>query len=120
MAETGCILVVEDDPVVAMLSLDWLHQLGFAAIGPAASVNGALGLMETTPTLNAALLDCNLGREMVWPVADRVMERRLPFVFVTGYGQDHIPPRFAYVPVLTKPYSFEQFRAAVLPLLLGD
>jgi CheY-like chemotaxis protein len=120
MAETRCILVVEDDPVVAMLSLDWLHQLGFAAIGPAASVNGALRLMEATPTLNAALLDCNLGREMVWSVADRLIERRLPFVFATGYGQDHIPPRFAHVPVLTKPYTFERLRAAVSPMLLGD
>jgi CheY-like chemotaxis protein len=120
MAETGCILVVEDDPVVAMLSLDWLHQLGFAAIGPAASVNGALRLMEATPTLNAALLDCNLGREMVWPVADRLIVRRLPFAFATGYRQDVIPPRFADVPVLAKPYSFERLRSVVLPMLLGE
>ena len=102
-----------------MLSLDWLHQLGFAAIGPAASVNGALRLMEATPTLNAARLDCNLGREMVWPVADRLIERRLPFAFATGYGQDSIPSRFADVPVLTKPGSFERFRGAVLAMLGG-
>jgi hypothetical protein len=76
--------------------------------------------MEATPKLNAALLDCNLGREMVWPVADRLTERRLPFVFATGYGRHHVPPLFAHMPVLTKPYSFEQFRAAVLPMLLGN
>ena len=64
---------------------DMLEELGFAVLGPAGSVAAALMLLEgTRPT--AAVLDCNLGHEKVWPVAEWLQRERVPFVFSTGYG----------------------------------
>jgi CheY-like chemotaxis protein len=53
--------------------------------------------------LDAAILDVNLGGESVYPVADMLHARGIPFVFMTGYGSASIDPRFAMVPVLQKP-----------------
>ena len=51
----------------------------------------------------AAILDVNLGGELVYPVADLLSSRGIPFVFVTGYGRESIDRRFANAPVLEKP-----------------
>jgi CheY-like chemotaxis protein len=86
------ILIVEDDPVINVMLQDMLVKLRCMAVGPAGSVAAALSLIETTPLLDGAVLDCNLGGDKVWPVADRLVERRVPFVFSTGYGQAGIAP----------------------------
>jgi two-component SAPR family response regulator len=53
--------------------------------------------------VDAAVLDVNLGGEVVYPLADVLTADRVPFIFVTGYGPDEIERRFASVPVLQKP-----------------
>jgi CheY-like chemotaxis protein len=111
------VLVVEDDPIIGMMLRDMLRELKCEPVGPAGSVTAALKLLETTLALDAAVLDCNLGGEKVWPVADRLVARKLPFVFSTGYGQAGIEPRFKGIPVLNKPFPVKQLRSALLPLL---
>ena len=64
--------------------------------------------------LDAAILDVNLGGELVYPVADLLAAKGIPFIFVTGYGHESIDRRFAHNPILEKPVERE-----VLEELLG-
>jgi len=80
--------------------------MGFEVIGPAASVNEALALVEKVGSgLDAAILDINLRDERVYPVADRLSARHIPFVFTTGYDVAVIPENYAKVQRCEKPVS---------------
>ena len=61
------------------------------------------------------MLDCSLGREMVWPVADRLRSRNIPFVFSTGYGPAGVDPRFEGTPILNKPFPIRMLQQALVP-----
>lgn len=111
------VLIVEDDPIVGMMLQDMVQQLGCRSIGPAGSVAAALKLLNGTPSMDAAVLDCNLGCEMVWPVADRLRSHNIPFVFSTGYGEAGVDPRFVGAPVLNKPFAIRMLQRVLMPLL---
>lgn len=98
------ILVVEDEELIGLMLVDVLEDFGAAVIGPAATVAEALHLLSQGEP-SAALLDLSLKGEVVYPVADRLAERGVPFVFITGYGQGHLVARHALAPVLTKPFG---------------
>lgn len=100
------LLVVEDEELIGMMLTDLLEELGAAVVGPAASVGEALPLAEETVT--GALLDLSLRGETVYPVADRLAERGVPYIFITGYGQGHLAARHAHAPILTKPLGANQ------------
>jgi CheY-like chemotaxis protein len=110
------ILIVEDEALVAIMVQDMLEELGFTVVGPAGTVESALALLAATP-LDGAVLDCNLGNEKVWPVADVLRDRQVPFVFSTGYGVNGIDARFQGVPVLAKPYDTQNLRVVLKRLL---
>lgn len=105
------ILLVEDEPIVAMMVEDMLTELGAVVVGPASTLDRALALVEAND-LDAALLDVNLGHERSHGVARLLAERGVPFVFATGYG-DAGSDGFTDAPVIQKPYREEQL-AAVL------
>jgi two-component sensor histidine kinase/DNA-binding response OmpR family regulator len=96
------VLLVEDEALVAMVMRDMLTEFGFTVVGPFSRA------IEATAAANdegvdAAVLDINLDGEMVYSLADLLSARGIPFVFVTGYGNESIDGRFAHVPVLQKP-----------------
>jgi DNA-binding response OmpR family regulator len=100
------VLVVEDEALVAMLLEDALLDAGYAVMGPAATVDEALALLDCGEAPDAAVLDLNLADELVTPVADALAARGVPFVFATGYDRRTVlPPRFETVPTLAKPFS---------------
>lgn len=72
-------------------------------VGPAASVEDALALIEGDPALDGAMLDVNLGGEPVYPVADALMARGVPFVLTTGYDGRDIPALYTAAPRVGKP-----------------
>jgi PAS domain S-box-containing protein len=109
------ILIVEDEPLVAMMLSGCLDQLGCIAVGPCTTPFEALSLLREN-TVDAALLDVNLGGETVYPVADALARMRVPFAFLTGYGGESIEPRFTDVPRLDKPVGLEQLGATVRTL----
>ena len=77
------VLVVEDDLLIAMDLKETLEVLGWGVIGPAHSVDHALGILaRESPSV--ALLDINLGRELVTPVAEALSEIGVPFVFASA------------------------------------
>lgn len=110
------ILVVEDEPLLAMDIAGHLEAAGAAVIGPAGSATAALALIEEY-RFDAALLDANLGGETVDGIAAALMRNKVPFVFVTGYGRDSLPKAFCDSPLLPKPFSGKQLIDAATNLV---
>jgi CheY-like chemotaxis protein len=97
------LLVVEDEALVAMMLEEMLAELGCVVVEIAGSL--ALGLAMVDHKLDGAILDVNLGGDKVFPVAAKLSERGVPFIFSTGYGAAGIAREFSHVPVLAKPYN---------------
>jgi len=110
------VLLVEDDPIIAIMLGDMLHELGCSIVGPAGSAVAALTLISSEP-IDGAVLDWNLGREDSSPVADELLRRATPFVFSTGYRTEGVAGRFRGIPVLAKPCALHSLGQALLPLL---
>src|SRR3954447_24886142 len=88
-----------------MLLQDMLLDRGCAVIGPTGAVGSAISLIEASGQgLDGAFLDNNLRREMVYPVADALLSRAVPFVFITGYGKHQIDQCYALIRALPKPF----------------
>lgn len=98
-----CVLVVEDDFLIAFSLCDALTELGIQVLGPVASVGEALQLLGTASHIDAALLDVSLGHELAFAVADGLIARQIPFVFATGYDPHLFPARFAGIVCRQKP-----------------
>jgi CheY-like chemotaxis protein len=86
------ILIVEDEYIIAADLAQLLEGLGVTVIGPVGSVADALALLAGEPAIDAAVLDVTLGTEKIFPVADALRARGVPFVFATGYDAWIIPP----------------------------
>ena len=96
------VMIVEDEALIGMMMKDALTGLGLAVMGPFVTVSDAMRALDDHP-VDFAILDVNLGGEWVYPVADRLAMRGIPFVFITGYGVDGLDGRFAQTPVFEKP-----------------
>ena len=103
------ILAVEDEPLVAAMLRDALTDLGFAVVGPVGTVAQALESARTVP-IDGAILDVNVASKAIYPVADALAARGIPFIFITGYQSDGIDPRYAHVPALQKPIDTQGLR----------
>ena len=97
------ILVVEDDFVLADDLHDELKAQGVEVLGPVATVTAALRLLRDGALPDQAILDVNLGGEMVFPVADALRGRGVPFVFITEYDHVDLPQAYAGVTCCEKP-----------------
>ena len=98
------ILVVEDHGLIASEFEDAVRRNGGGVLGPATRVSEALALIEAAPC-DAALLDITLEYgETVYPVAERLRAKRIPFAFVTGWDGDFGGP-YGDAPVLRKPFG---------------
>ena len=109
------ILVVEDEELVALELSAELSRLGWAVVGPAATLAEAQNLVSGG--VDAAVLDVNLRGRPIYPVAEALEERRVPFIFCTGYEVVDPEGRFANVPVIRKPVHPEAVSAALSNLL---
>jgi len=95
------ILLVEDEALVAMMMEDVLADMGWTVAGSFGDVRGALSWLEAE-AVDAAVLDINLGDEMVFPVAEALKSSGTPFTFLTGYTSPRRVEEFD-APMLTKP-----------------
>lgn len=105
------ILVLDDEPLIALMVQEWLVELGHETVGPASTVQTALALIDEA--LDGAILDVSVGSQQSYPVADALTERNVPYVFATGHNAQVIDPRFASPIVLEKPFKFEGLCDAV-------
>ena len=97
------ILVAEDEYLLADAWREALAEAGAQVLGPVLSVEDAQALVAGEARIDAALLDINLRGELVFPVADLLRTRRVPFAFATGYDEWTLPDRFTHAPRLEKP-----------------
>ena len=106
------ILLVEDEPLVAMAIEDSLEVQNVGVVGPAGTVAEALELIAKGG-IDAALLDVTLRGERVDSVADALSARGIPFVFTTGHGAAGLPQSHQDRPVLTQPFRGVEMTDAI-------
>jgi DNA-binding response OmpR family regulator len=107
------VMLVEDEAMIAMIMEDLLAELDCEVVGPFGAVANALDWLSSAAEMpDAAVLDVNLGGERVFPVAEALRARGVPFAFATGYGaiDDH---RFMGEAVLRKPLDFDKLADVV-------
>ncbi|HZK99315.1 MAG TPA: response regulator [Caulobacteraceae bacterium] len=107
------ILVVEDEIMIAMMIEGMLTDLGCEIVGPASKLEAAIAL-ATEEALDAALLDVTIRGGQVFPVAEILRRRSIPFILASGYGDWALPEAFQGSPRLQKPFT-----AAALEEALG-
>ena len=110
------ILIVDDEPLIAMMLADWVSELGHETLGPSYSAESAMALIETLPP-HAAIVDVSLGSTNGYPVAELLVQKNIPFVFATGHGEGAVIPRFAGTGLLAKPFGFADVSAALERML---
>lgn len=113
------VLLVEDSLIIALDAEDIVNRLGATTITTAATVDGALDNIDAQrPTI--AMLDINLGDRTSYPIADRLAELDIPFLFATGYGdQANLPRNHRGRIVVQKPYTLENV-ARAMDTLVGE
>ncbi len=100
------VLVVEDEMLVSLLIEEMLIDHHCAIVGPFATVPEAVNAARQE-AIDVALLDVNIGGAKVYPVADALSARRIPFLFLSGYGQSAIPEGRPDWRVCSKPFREE-------------
>jgi DNA-binding response OmpR family regulator len=98
------ILVVEDEMLIAVVIEDAVQDSGGEIVGPAATLEKALKLAEEEE-FDAAILDVTIRGGNVYPVAELLLARGIPFVFASGYGDWALPAELRDKPRLTKPFT---------------
>ena len=112
------IMVVEDEYLIAITIEATLTDMGAEVIWPFSHVDAALAALEAgKPAPHAAILDINVRGRPVFPVAERLKERNIPFVFATGYDNWAIPPALAHATRFEKPTDPTVLARALADLL---
>ena len=110
---TRTILIVEDEPLIAMMLEDFLETLGHDVVGTCDSIEDALSKIERGG-FDLAILDVQLkDGQRVWPLADRLAEKGTPFIIATGGHVEPPPEAHADAPILAKPYTIEAIEPAL-------
>jgi CheY-like chemotaxis protein len=115
---TGCrVLIVEDESFLADDLAQAVAQLGAEVIGPVPTRDEALALLATGAKIDLAVLDINLENEAVFPVADILTERGVPFLFATGYSPASVPAQYQHVSWWEKPFDPQTLARALSKLM---
>ncbi|WAJ27008.1 response regulator [Antarcticirhabdus aurantiaca] len=108
------ILIAEDEFLVAdEMALDFKF-FGAEVVGPVPSLSEAFELLGDDKPLDGAVLDINLRGEMVFPLAEALRTRGVPFVFSTGYERWSIPTTYQSVPLCEKPVDSAKLAKALV------
>ena len=98
------VLIIEDEVLIAMVLEDMLDILGHSVVGSPATFAEAEAAI-VAGGFDLVIADVNLGASEIYPLADRIAALGIPLILATGSHPDTLPPRFAGVPVLEKPYA---------------
>ncbi|WP_456837081.1 response regulator [Bradyrhizobium sp. USDA 4486] len=97
-------LIVEDEYFLAADLEEALRSEGAEIVGPICEFSQALAQVEKDG-FDAAVIDINVHGQSAYPIADKLMQQRIPFVFATGYSREALPSRFWEVKRFEKPYD---------------
>lgn len=111
------VLVIEDESLVAMLLETILDDMGCSVVGPVSNIDDGLRSAMGEASLDAALLDVNVAGREVFPVADALKARGVPFVFSTGYGEAGLPEHWRGHPTIQKPFTEGAIRDALMRVM---
>jgi PAS domain S-box-containing protein len=106
------VLLVEDEPTISLMLSDMLLQFGHSVDGPYNRFSDALTAARTN-NVQAGVLDINVGGEKIYPLAEILTARKIPFVFVTGYSTESIDSKYRHVPILQKPVEPKALQALI-------
>lgn len=118
MSEPRSILIVEDEPLIAMMLEDFLESMGHTVRGTCDSVKDALAETEKGG-FDLAILDVNLKGESVWPVAAALRERGTPFVLASGGHVEPPPAEFKNAPMIEKPFTIDRVTPIIEAALIA-
>ena len=110
------ILVIEDETIIAMQIRKCLSEIGHRVIGPFPNVDRGREALDSE-RVDLALLDIQLGEERVFPLAEALESRRIPFMFITGYGSDVLPPALTHRPCIVKPFDTKELLTRIETLV---
>ncbi len=105
------VLVLEDEPIIAMLVEQMLEDAGALVDGHATLASAEAAIDRLCPDM--AILDVNIHNETSYAIAARLAELRIPVIFATGYGIGAHPEAFAQIPTVSKPYDISEIAAAL-------
>jgi CheY-like chemotaxis protein len=114
------VLIVEDEALVSMLLEAMLEDAGCDVVGPAPRVSAGVALVTSGEAMDAAILDVNVAGEQVFPVAEALAARGVPFAFASGYGEGGVPEMWRDRPVLQKPFGEPELRGLLQKFGLAD
>jgi DNA-binding response OmpR family regulator len=113
------VLIVEDEFFLADDLRQALVEHGAEVLGPVATVGEGLHIIASDNPIDSAVLDVQLLGTDVFAISAALKNRKIPFVFTTGFGKAKIPPEYESVPRLEKPFELEALIAA-LEASVGD
>lgn len=108
------ILVVEDDLLVVADLVDMLHSMGADVVGPIENIEKALERLDKLPDIAGAVLDVSVQGRMVFPLADELSRRNVPYVFSTGYDDSIVPAQYSGIRRFSKPADERQIASILL------
>jgi CheY-like chemotaxis protein len=108
--------LLEDETLIRLMLAEMIEELGHQIVAEAGSIESALPLAETA-AFDIAILDVNIGGYYIDKVAQTIVRRGLPFIFVTGYAKAALPPAFIDRPHLQKPCLREMLRREITSAL---
>lgn len=111
------ILIVEDEYFLADDLRQILQEQHAETLGPASTIANALTLINAGGRIDCAVLDLNLHGQVAYPISAALHQRKIPFVFATGYGSAQIPAEFAGVLRLEKPFDSSALVSALESIL---
>jgi CheY-like chemotaxis protein len=106
------LLIVEDEYLIRLLLEDMLVDLGCTVAAVAASLEEGKKLAAEA-AVDLAILDVNIDGKQVFPVAETLKGRNIPFVFITGYGARGLPDNYRDMPTLQKPFQMQDLKATL-------
>ena len=111
------VLIVEDEVLLAMHIEDLVREMGFEVVGPVGRTDEAIDLIKSDD-ISVALLDVRLRQsETVYPAADLLRIKGIPFILTTAYGSESIDPRYAEDPVVKKPFTLRELESKLRTVL---
>lgn len=111
-------LIIEDEPLIAMVLEDMIETVGHAVAGIASNAAAAMAAIEKGG-FDVAILDVNLGADIAWDIADQLHDKGCAFILATGSSLAAAPQRFKSAHFLSKPYLLADVEA-VLKRVSGD